>query len=490
MSESSALPYRRAVPAIALFMAFGKGVGYVRFLLAAAYFGLSRAMDFYFMGFAMSLLIVQPVGAWFDQVVVPRLVRAREDPEKSGFKDLAGIILTLSLILAIVLGLLFLALLPVLAACMATGFSALERVQLTQLAWFFLPWVMLYCPYAAVGAVYKSLRLYRTVLAADLVISVTGTVAFFLWHPGVKALPVTLALGHAAAIVFLLANGRLPRPRMIRSDSLRPLVRNFMELTGVSQLGSLTTVIDRFFQSFLPVGSIAGMAFAQQTILPLNEVAALKELYIVPLSSGEDRAGKLQRLLEAGIMLTTPIAVFLAFHSRGIVALLYERGAFDPAAGAVTASVFAILSVSLITGAVTTPLMRTFQIVDRIRYTGIIYLALCFFLLIGNAISVFVLNAGVQGLAAVSVAASVGVAAVEILLLRRIDLRISLSSLFSCLALVLILCLPAGWLSTRLTMLPTPLLQVVAALVVYGLIVGAGAFVARRRILRVAGFTS
>src|SRR5438093_464249 len=70
--------YRSAVGLVMATMILGRGIGYLRQLLIAYYFGVSRGLDIYFMAYAIATVIVIPFTSWFDQIVVPRLIQTRE----------------------------------------------------------------------------------------------------------------------------------------------------------------------------------------------------------------------------------------------------------------------------------------------------------------------------------------------------------------------------------------------------------------------------
>jgi putative peptidoglycan lipid II flippase len=422
--------YRSVIGWAMLAMLIGKGISYVRQLLVAFYFGVSRDLDIYLMAFSIgSLMLIAPFTVWFDQILVPRLIQLRERDGESVFRDLGACVFTFSVLLSVGLAAGFVLLFPLFVPLMAHGFPVVEQARLRSLIPFFVPWILVLFPYCALISILKSLRNYNAVLLADLVVSVGSAISFWIWHPIPAVLPLTLAVGYLLALSGLVLycfdfttfwGNPLDR-------RMRTMYRNFLELFWVNQLGSISSMIDRFFQSYLGAGAISGLSYASQTLIALNDVITLDELYIVPLSSSDERAHKLERLLDVTILITVPLAILMASQAQNIVKLLYQRGDFNANARVLTASIFILLTANFVAAAVAGPLHKMFQILDRIHYSGILYAASALFLLILDLTFVFHFKLDVQGLALAMVGNSCLILCLDIYLVRRagVDLRVT-----------------------------------------------------------------
>jgi putative peptidoglycan lipid II flippase len=423
--------YRSAIRFTTVFMVLGKITGYLRELLTAYFFGVSRQLDIYFMAFAMATIATFPFKSWFDQIVVPRLIQTQEADGEKGFRELSAGVFSFSLALAVAVVAGFFLLLPVAIWIMAQGFSGVERQDLRGMGLLFLPWMLLYLPYCALAAVFKSLRYYDLVLAGEFCISITSVIALFFWHPSPGALPLVMMLGYVVALsLFLVKAGPLIQFwGKFWTTRMRPLYRNFFELFGASQLASLSSVVDRILQSHLPSGAISALGYAYNAVLHLGDVLSFKELYIVPLSSQENRSAKLQRLVMAGLYLTIPIALFAAFNASQIIRLLYQYGRFDGRAEALTAAALAILVFNLVSGAAGGPLLRLFQIVDRVKYTAAYHLFTAVSMALFGYLFVFAFRMQLVGMAWTIVVTSFLSVILAYAMLRRTDVKLDLRPL-------------------------------------------------------------
>ncbi len=205
------------------------------------------------------------------------------------------------------------------------------------------------------------------------------------------------AAGYAAALVSLLPGAGLIWP--IRSRSPRQVLRNIGELFLANQTGTLANLTDRHFQSLIPAGGIAAVGYATQLVNGLSALLIFREIFVVPLSETERRAEKLERLIIGLVLLATPVAAFSAFFAHEVVQILYGRGRFDAAAIDLTSRVLSIYAWTLLTSSVITPLLRMFQIVDRIGFTYAAFLASAVFLAGFGYLFVGALGLGAPGVA-------------------------------------------------------------------------------------------
>lgn len=384
------------------FNVLSKGVGYGRQLLMAYYFGVQRGLDVYFMTFNIVMLLVYSYSTWFDQVGVPHLVQTKEQEGEEAYRELTGSVISFSLVMGAVLALAVWALFPLVGRVLASGLAPVERQEMRGLVPFFLPWVLVIFPYNAAGAVVKSLRYFDILLLGDLLVSVTALAGFFLFHDSLAVLPLSLACGHllvlALFLVVVARRGRLHGP--LRTAPMRALYRKFMKLFGAGATTIAHQAVERFYQSFLLPGAISAWEYAKQTLTPVFDLLGFRDLFVVALSSQEQREEKLHRLLCGVLLLAVPAALFLYVHAGLVVDVLYQRGRFDRHAADTTGRVLSVLALSIIPGALNTVLGRVLQIQDRILHGGLVNLLGAGFILVLNAVLVFWLKLDVIGLAA------------------------------------------------------------------------------------------
>jgi putative peptidoglycan lipid II flippase len=194
-------------------------------------------------------------------------------------------------------------------------------------------------------------------------------------------------------------------------------------LFGANQSGSVASLVDRHIQSFVPIGGVAAISYSSQLLMALGILLSFREVFVVPLASEPDRTAKLERLLCGLVLISVPLATLVAYFAPEIVAILFQRGRFDAKAVELTAEVLRINAFGLIIGAVFMPLMRMFQILDRIHLMYVLFLTLAVASGIFGYIFVVVLGLGVSGVALMQTGSSVMSCLAAIWMLAFCDIR-------------------------------------------------------------------
>lgn len=396
-------------------------LAFLRQIMTAAYFGVARELDIYFMTYAIATIMVLSFGAILDSVGIPHLVRTREEQGEATFRELAGSLVAFSVVLALVLSALFIAATPLVARFMAAGFPEADRQEIRSMAVSFLPWTCIALPYYALCSVFKSVHRFSLVFTGEVVIALGSVLFLALHHSSVTALPLSYFAGYVFASVLLLAYaaGRFRLWGSLRTDAMKGVTRNFFELFGANQLASLATVIERFFQSFLPAGGISALNYSSQMTVAATSVLTFREIFIVPLSSADRRAEKLERLVIAITVVVVPVMIFIAAYAGDIVAVLFERGRFDQSAKAVTAATLSVYALVLLPSTAGLPVFRMFQVIDRIRMTAVVYLLGALNFAVFGSIFLFGARMGTPGMALTVVVNSYLSVLVSLVLLRK-----------------------------------------------------------------------
>jgi len=402
-------------------------IAFFRQVLIAAYFGISRGLDEYFMTFAIATIVVFTFASIFDTVGIPHLVRLREEEGDVAFRKLTGSIFSFSCLLGIFVGAVFILVTPPLAIVMAAGFSVAEQAEVASMAWDFLPWMLIMLPYYALCSLYKSIRFFSRVFLSEVVVAVISTLVIVLHHDTPSSLPIAYFVGYAAAFVglFLGSFRHFNRLGSIAAAEMKVVYRNFLELFGANQIGALGTVVDRFFQSFLAPGGISALSYATQLGNSAASVLNFREIFIVPLSSVANREAKLERAVVGLTVLTIPVMVFLASFAPEIMTVLFKRGKFGETAVYTSSAIFSVYALTLLSSVALAPMLRMFQVLDRIRWTALLYLCSLPVIASCGALFVFQLKLDAVGLAWMLVVNSYFMTGMTIYLLRKLGLRLN-----------------------------------------------------------------
>jgi peptidoglycan biosynthesis protein MviN/MurJ (putative lipid II flippase) len=286
----------------------------------------------------------------------------------------------------------------------------------------------------------------------------------------------------------LLVGGSLLRLRAVSSQpAVRTLLRNIAELFVANQTSNASSVIDRHIQSFVPAGGVAAINYSAQLTNTLASLLTFRDVFAVPLAHDRDRENKLERLLCGLVLLAAPMAGFVVCFAGDIVTIVFQRGRFDMAATELTSQVLRISALGLVTGAIFFPLMRTFQIMDRINLTYALFVTLSISSAAFGYLFVVGLQLGVRGVALMQVASGPVVCFVAARLLRYCGLhldwwRILGYLLFACIASLVAFLLAAEVASA----LEQSLARLVAGGATYGAIVAAAYAAAISRLRKIA----
>lgn len=374
---------------------------FFRQILTASYFGVSRSLDIYFLVSGMTTVFILTFSTIFDAVSISRLVRAKEDTGEEGFRALAGSLFTFSLVLGVTIAVVYLLILFPSVKIIAAGFSMQNQREAYIVGLWFIPWVVLVFPYFALSAYHKSSKNYATAFSAELTASVVATIALLANHAKPTSLAVAMFFGYFAAFCLLLASA-IPGLNLLKSPisvRLRPIFRDAGHLVGANQIGTVTSFIERFFQSYLYPGGISSLTYSSQLVSSVSNLLNFREVFVVPLSSSVGRSEKLERLLIGLCVLTTPIMIFVALNSYHIVDVLWGRGKFDSDAVRATSGVLAVYALGTLPSVIGVPINRMFQLTDRTRFLWIFNAAMLVSVVILCSIFVWGMKLNAVGMA-------------------------------------------------------------------------------------------
>ena len=358
----------RSLKGIALVVTLGtllsKAGGLVRQLVIAAAFGVGAAYDAYNYAYVLPgflLILLGGINGPFHSAMVSVLSRR---PREEGGHILAALNTTVSALLLAVTVLLVLAADP-LITLVGPGLSpelhAIAVVQLQVMAPMALLAGLIGLGFGSLNAADEFWIPAISPLMSSLALMVG--VGFLWWQLGGQiGSPSFAMLGGlvlaAATLVGAFAQWLIQLPALVRQGLARfkmvwdwnhPGVREVWRVMGPATLSSgmlqINVFTDLFFASGI-VGAAAGLGYANllvQTPLGLISNALLVPLLptFARLTAPEDQPQLLARIRQ-GLMLSTasmvPIGALFIALGTPIVALVYERGAFDSAAAQLVAA--------------------------------------------------------------------------------------------------------------------------------------------------------
>ena len=342
-------------------------LGFVRDVLIAAILGAGPVADAFFVAFKLPNFFrrLSAEGA-FSAAFVPMFagILAAEGLEAAKRFAERSLSVMLLALLVFVAGMEIV--MPSAMAVFAPGFVSRPEtydlaVGLTRITF---PYLLLVSLVALYGGVLNALDRFAAMAAAPILLNIFAIAALIFLTPHVEtaghALAWAVVASGGAQLLFLVISAaragvslKLPVPR------LTPRVRRMLRLMLPAALGAgvvqINMLVDVILASLLPEGSVSYLYFADRVNqLPLGVVGVAVGTALLPLISRQIRLGdeggavhSQNRALEFALTLTLPAACGLAVLAQPIVVVLFERGAFDPAAAAATSAALAAYAAGL-----------------------------------------------------------------------------------------------------------------------------------------------
>ncbi|MBN33553.1 MAG: murein biosynthesis integral membrane protein MurJ [Rhodospirillaceae bacterium] len=358
----------RAFVTVSGLTAISRVAGFVRDMLFAAALGAGIAADAFLVAFKLPNFFRRlfAEGA-FNAAFIPMFAGRLEGEGKAEAKRLADEVMAVLLLALVVLTLAFEIAMPWVMLGLAPGFTDEPQkfelaIELTRITF---PYLLLISLVALYGAMLNSTGRFAAYASAPILLNLCLITAALVAYASPTigaghALAWGVTLGGVAQVLLLLANlsraGLMPRlllPRLTKG------VKQVLRLFGPAALGAgvvqINLVIDLWVASFLPTGSISYLYYADRVNqLPLGVIGIAVGTALLPLLSrqieADDQAGandSQSRAVELVMIFCLPAAVALTIIAEPIIAVLFERGAFDAADTAASAAALVAFAVGL-----------------------------------------------------------------------------------------------------------------------------------------------
>jgi putative peptidoglycan lipid II flippase len=341
---------------ISLFNGLGVLGGLALDMAVAAIFGLGLVTDAFFLAFTVPQFLMQVMQASYVSALVPVLTSLREGAGERIWTVFSSLMNRNAALMAAIAALgwfgagwittligaglepgyrtdavaltrlLFVVLLPL-------GLAEVMRAQMNALERFALP---------AAARVFRHIGTLATLL-----------LAYRAW--GIRALAVGYVAGSILEALLLavgiaLVGGRYHLSWGIRDPDVREAMRLLVTRGAGMGLRRTGLIVERLLASFLPPGSVTALNYARRVSLALYDVFANSvNAAILPGLSESALSGN-QAGLRQSLRLGYRLLGFVSFPASGLVAglattivwVLFQRGAFDASATALTAGLLTI----------------------------------------------------------------------------------------------------------------------------------------------------
>lgn len=338
-------------------------LGFARDILIAAYLGTGPVAEAFLVAFSLPNMFRRffAEGA-FNMAFIPLFSKKLERGEgaldfaRDAFTGLATILIGFTLLAQIAM--------PALVLAMAGGFAADQRFDIAVVyGRIAFPYILFISLAALLSGVLNATGRFVAAAAAPVLLNILLVGAMLLaaamrWPVG-DALVWTVPLAGIAQMALVWTAAAKAGFRLtFRRPRLTPELRRLAIIAAPAALAGgvvqVNLLIGRQVASFFE-GAVAWLSYADRLYqLPLGVVGIAIGVVLLPdlsrrLGAGDTAGGRdaFNRAGEFALALTLPAAVALATIPGPIVAVLFQRGAFDQADVAATALAVAVYGAGL-----------------------------------------------------------------------------------------------------------------------------------------------
>ncbi|UCE04495.1 MAG: murein biosynthesis integral membrane protein MurJ [bacterium] len=373
-------------------------LGFLRELVTAAFYGTTRAMDLFVIAFTIPTFFRHFLGEdVVERAFMPPFKKLVSQQKYSSAWKLLSSCLNIMIILLLILmtSLYFIA--PFVVKIIAPGLDEALLPKAVTMTFWILPFMVIIGVAAFVGGVLNFFEMNKIYSLAPAMLSVGVIIGlvFFESSLGTYALPAGFLLGGLLQLVVQLpfvlkqkirqtAQARYHLRIDFKEQEFRTVGRESKFIFFKSLLDQSVEIVDRILASFLLVGSIASLWFAQRLIqLPVAIIGLAISRSLIPyltekkaLVEDEDFISGVRLGIQLNFTLILPIIMLMVVMAKPIISIVYQRGTFDTESTRLTAIAFWCYSLGLLGISLNAFFSRIFAVFQKNRipfYVSIFY---------------------------------------------------------------------------------------------------------------------
>jgi putative peptidoglycan lipid II flippase len=317
-------------------------LGYARTLWVAWAFGTSPGMDAFHLASGIVTLFAGNMAQALENTVLPEIVRLKEDyGDSEASRSVMAMVSSFVLLLTVLLVSAMIIAPGILIKFFAGGFDQ-ERVQMgaRMMLWLTpLAAVSMYRPTLDIWATFTERYTLRSLLST--IFNVITIPALLLSAPliGVYSVAFSLSAGHSVLfVIFLLSMRGAPfiwRPSAMLKESAVRICKNSALLMAIIVSSSLYVIVDKYFASKLPTGSVAAISYASMIIEFMAASAGvsmsffLSKITKIALSDSLEAKRSTERAIALSFAYLIPASAFIIASSDSVVSAIFGWGRFD-----------------------------------------------------------------------------------------------------------------------------------------------------------------
>lgn len=326
------------------------------------------------------------------------------------------------------------------------------------------------------AATMRAIPMDLTVIVSIIAGARTGNL-----FPLAIGIPLSLLCALLFILPFALKKGyRYTFRFTIFDEGIKNIIIWSVPVIVASAITEINSIIDRQFASWLVTGGISSLTYASRTLDVIRATLFIPVVTVLfPEFSRDMQAGEKDRVIKTAsqafsvlAIIAVPLTFGAIILSKEIVSILFQRGAFDEQAVAVTGSCLKYYAVSLCGYAVITMTTKIFHAMTDMKSPMRISMAGVMVNIMGNFI--FSKLLGISGLALATSLSLITIAVMQYLLLNRnlhFDNRhfiiTVIKSLLASSGMLVTLCILKHCLENRLSDALAVIVYIAASILIY-----------------------
>lgn len=342
--------------------------GFARDMLLARVLGAGMAADAFFVAFRLPNIFRRLFGEGaFSAAYVPMFSqRLHGEGGLAAAKRFSEDVLSVFLPILLLFTAAFEIFMPAFVWLMASGYAKdagkfALTVELTRITF---PYLMLISLVSLLSGILNSMSKFAAAAAAPILLNIAMMTGILLVHDSqiasARALAASVTVAGILQFLWMLwavkragLTLRLRLPRL--TGEVRELGRIILPATFGAGVYQLSQLIDTFFATRLPEGSLSYLNYADRlNQLPLGVIGAALGTAILPalarhIGQGEDAAARRiqSNAIEIAMLITVPAAIALGICAVPLVTAFFRGGHFSLADATITGRVLACLVAGL-----------------------------------------------------------------------------------------------------------------------------------------------
>lgn len=356
----------------------GRGIGFIREVVFASYFGIGKDFDIYLVGAVLPVTIGTILLYTGQNYFIPSYNNYKQNDAR-GFVSRSFI--TFLFFGFVIAFLLFVAAKPIINLYMGDSPAPAKEIAYYVYVVFLIT-IPLSAGTSILSAYFQSILEFRYPTFSRIFLSLS-TIIFVLLlgrQVGVFIIAIGYLTGSLLQFLFLLIKAKLKISSSIinffknKTEFRSVLGFSMLSIILIEAISQLYILFDRYFYNQVNSGGIAALNYAQTLFaFPIGILSFALATAIFPRLSKavkEKANGSIKSLFREAILvilfLFTPITFIFIFFPGEVVSLIYERGNFNAGSTLYTASALKYFSYSLI-------FYAAYAVINKIFYsTGLI----------------------------------------------------------------------------------------------------------------------